>query len=278
MQEYSENLYISFKGKGVHYGKDVTMHVIPRNTGGIIFKRTDVVENNEIQALYNNITATTLNSTLSNGNTSVATIEHLMAGLFGVGLKNALILIDGPEVPLMDGGSSDFLFGLEVIKIPTQNTKKLFIKKEIRVENNDSYIIVQPNDCLEVICEIQFREKFIGNQKISFNENKDSFKEIFSHAKTFGHISQVEQMQESGLCLGGDIYSAIIFDDNQILSPSFTYNHDDFIKHKLLDFLGDIHITPYNIKAKFECYKPSHKLNNMLISKIFESTNNYEIL
>ena len=277
MQEYSENRGVNFTGKGVHYGKDVNITIIPRQNGGIIFKRVDIAHNNEIDATYNNVSKTLLNTTISNGNTSVATIEHLMSALFGLKIKNALILIDGPEVPLMDGGSSDFIFGLECITIPKQHTPSLFLQEEIKVELQDSYIIAKPSQNLKITCIIDFKLPFIGKQQIVFDETTHNFKEEISHAKTFGHITQIEQMQKQGICLGGDVYSATVFNDTEILSPAFSYNKDDFVKHKLLDFIGDISLSPYNIKAEFECYKPSHQINNLLISKIFSNSSKFVI-
>ncbi len=183
MQEYSENRGVNFTGKGVHYGKDVNITIIPRQNGGIIFKRVDIAHNNEIAATYNNVSKTLLNTTISNGNTSVATIEHLMSALFGLKIKNALILIDGPEVPLMDGGSSDFIFGLECITIPKQHTPSLFLQEEIKVELQDSYIIAKPSQNLKITCIIDFKLPFIGKQQIVFDETTHNFKEEISHAK-----------------------------------------------------------------------------------------------
>lgn len=282
MQEFFEKDYnsycndpqkISFCGIGVHYGKSVNMTVIPKEKGGVIFKRTDIEGDNEILANFSNVSKTTLNTTISNGNVSVSTIEHFMAALFAVNLRNAVILIDGPEVPLMDGGSSDFIFGLECIKIPKQDIQKFFVKKEIRVDLNDSYITAKPSNTLKIKCIIDFPHPQIGKQEIIFEDGTNNFKEEFSHAKTFGHIEQVKQMQTSqGICFGGDIFSAMVFDDEKIISPQFSYNIDDFVKHKLLDFIGDISLLPFDIVGEFECCKSSHKINNMLTYKIFEDT------
>lgn len=268
---YDEKPSVNFTGKGVHYGKDVNITIIPMETDGIVFKRVDVPQNNEIQALYGNVVASSLNTTITNGNVGVATVEHLMAALFACKIKHAVILIDGAEVPLMDGGSSDFIFGLESISIPKQVSENLFIQKEIKVELGDSYIVAKPSRYLKINCTIDFPLPFIGKQTFVFDETKNSFKEEISHSKTFGHLTHIEKMQKEGICLGGDLYSAIVFDDEKILSPSFSYNKNDFVKHKILDFIGDISLAPCNIKAEFECYKPSHKLNNLLISKIFKT-------
>jgi UDP-3-O-[3-hydroxymyristoyl] N-acetylglucosamine deacetylase len=268
---YAEKPSVKFTGKGVHYGKDVNITIVPMESGGIVFKRIDIPENNEIQALYSNVVASSLNTTITNGNVSVATVEHLMAGLFACQIKHAVILIDGAEVPLMDGGSSDFIFGLESISVPKQGSENLLLQKEVKVGLGDSYIIAKPFRHLKIDCTIDFHLPFIGKQTFVFDETKNSFKEEISHAKTFGHLAHIEKMQKEGICLGGDLYSAIIFDDEKILSPNFLYNKNDFVKHKILDFIGDISLSPYNIKAEFECYKPSHKLNNLLISKIFET-------
>ncbi len=275
MQEHFENS-ITFFGKGVHYNKDTRMTVIPQSSGGIVFKRTDI-EAKPIIANYANVGQMQLNTTISNGKDSIATIEHLMAAFFYFKLKNAIILIDGPEIPLMDGGSNDFIFGLEMLKMPEQVTKKLILKREIKVMLNDSHIIGKPSNEFEVLCEIDFPNSPIGNQVKKFNESTHNFKDKISYAKTFGHIHQIQSMNVRGICLGGDLFSAIIFNDTEIISPSYTHTKMDFVRHKILDFIGDIHITDYEIKGSFECYKSSHALNNMLLREIFCDPNNFEI-
>ena len=275
MQEYFENS-ITFFGKGVHYNKDTRMTIIPQSSGGIVFKMTDASE--PIIAHYTNVHQMQLNTTISNGTHSISTIEHLMAAFFYFKLKNAIILIDGPEIPLMDGGSNDFIFGLEILKMPEQNTKKITLKREIKVTLSDSYIIAKPSDEFEILCEIDFPKSPIGRQTKKFNETKQSFKDTLSYAKTFGHIHQIEAMNAKGICLGGDIFSAIVFNDTEILSPPYTHTKMDFVRHKILDFIGDIHISEFEIQASFECYKSSHALNNILMREIFSDTNNFEII
>ena len=275
MQEHFENS-ITFFGKGVHYNKDTSMTIIPQSSGGIVFKMTDASE--PIIAHYTNVHQMQLNTTISNGKHSISTIEHLMAAFFYFKLKNAIILIDGPELPLMDGGSNDFIFGLEILKIPEQITKKLILKHEIKVTLNDSYIIAKPSNEFEILCEIDFPNSPIGTQVKQFNESKHNFKDTISYAKTFGHINQIEAMNAKGICLGGDIFSAIVYNDTEILSPSYTHAKMDFVRHKILDFIGDIHISDYEIHGSFECYKSSHALNNMLMREIFSNTNNFEII
>ncbi len=271
---------ITFFGRGVHYNQSTNMTVIPTGSGGVIFKRTDI-DNAEIHANYINVFHTQLSTTITNGTHSVSTIEHLMAAFSYFKLKNAMILIDGPEVPLMDGGSNDFIFGLEILDIPEQHTQKLILKKEIKVELNDSYIIAKPNEkpneTFKVVCKIDFENPIIGKQVNEFNENAHNFKEKISHAKTFGHIKQIEAMNAKGICLGGDIFSAIVFNDSEIISPSYTHKKTDFVLHKILDFIGDLQISPFEIMGTFECYKSSHSLNNLLMRTIFSDENNFEI-
>lgn len=267
---------ITFVGKGVHYNKPTTITVIPTKSDGIIFRRTDL-NNKDFTASYTNIQHTQLNTTIKNGNDSISTIEHLMAAFYYMRIKNAIILIDGQEIPLMDGGSNDFIFGLETLDIPPQTIPKLFIKNEIKVELNDSYIIANPNSTFEVNFTIDFQNSPIGKQEKTFTQAKHNFKEKISHAKTFGHTKQIEEMNKNGICLGGDIFSATIFNDNEIISPSYTYSKMDFVRHKILDFIGDIHTSPYEIIGNFQCYKSSHILNNKLMHQIFSNPNNYTI-
>ena len=276
MQEHFENS-ITFFGKGVHYNKDTRMTVIPTSSGGIVFHRTDI-ECEPIVAHYANVHQTQLSTTIGTKEKTVSTIEHLMAAFYYFNLKNAKIIIDGPEIPLMDGGSNDFIFGLEMLKIPERNTPKLLLKKEISVQFNDSKITAKPSENFEVSFKIEFENSPIGTQTNTFNEKKHNFKDTISYAKTFGHIAQIQQMNKLGICLGGDIFSAIVFNDTEILSPSYTHTKMDFVRHKILDFIGDLHITDFEIKGIFECYKSSHALNNALLREIFSDENNFEII
>lgn len=278
MQEHSYGNSVHMSGVGVHFGKNVNMEIIPKNSGGIVFERIDLNPRIQIPALYSNVGSTDSNTTITKGDAKIATIEHLMAALYACNIRHAHILIDGAEVPLMDGGSNDFIFGLKCLGTIKTVLPKLILTKELKVELKDSYIKATPAEHLEIRCIVDFPVHFIGRQSIVFNETKHSFKEYISHAKTFGHIDFVRKMQEMGIAQGGDIYSAIIFDNEKVMSPDFSYNKDDFAKHKILDFIGDISLCEYDIKGHFECYKPSHHLNNLLIYKIFEDRNNYQII
>lgn len=278
MQEHSVKHSVKFSGIGVHFGKNIDMEIIQTESGGIVFVRTDLNNNVEIPALYINVVATNSNTTIGKDNVKVATVEHFMAAIYACGIRNAKILINGAEVPLMDGGSSDFIFGLDASGMNKQKTSRLILKKEIAVEHKDSYIKATPLDRLQIHSIIDFSGTSIGRQEAFFCENTHSFKEYISHAKTFSHIDFVRKMQEAGIAQGGDVYSAIIFDNEKVLSPKFSYNQNDFSKHKILDFIGDISLCQHDIKGHFECYKSSHNINNMLIYKIFENKENYEIV
>lgn len=285
MQEHSFQPSVKFSGIGVHFGKNIDMHIVQTQGNGIVFIRTDL-SNIEIPALYTNVIATNSNTTIGTDggkehgkeNAKIATIEHLMAALYACNIKHAQIFINSSEIPLMDGGSNDFIFGLEAAGFQPQKAQNLILKKEILVEKGDSHIKATPLNSLSIHSIIEFAGTSIGRQEIKFNETQHSFREYISYAKTFSHINFVRQMQAAGIAQGGDIYSATIFDNETVLSPKFSYNESDMPKHKILDFIGDISLCPYNIKGHFECYKSSHKINNMLISKIFEDKQNYEII
>lgn len=278
MQEYFHGDSVSFSGIGVHFGANVKMEIIPQSSGGIVFERMDLNPTIQIPALYSNVESTNSNTTIAKNGAKVGTIEHLMAALYACNIRHAHIFIDGAEVPLMEGGSNDFIFGIECLGITNKTSSRLVLNKEITVEYKDSYIKARPAEHLEITCIIDFPVQFIGKQSTIFDETKHSFKEYISHAKTFSHIDFVHKMQAMGIAKGGDVYSAIIFDNEKVISPNFSYNKDDFAKHKILDFVGDISICEYDIKGQFECYKTSHQLNNILISKIFEDKKNYQVI
>lgn len=273
---------ISSKGVGIHYNKLVNLKLKPApENSGIVFIRTDILEkNNKIKVCANSIDTGALSTKLKNEDgIFVATVEHLISAIHCFKINNLIIEIDGPEVPIMDGGSEDFCFMLECAGTVTQNAPKHKIKllKEIKVKNGEAYIIAKPSNNIKINFVSDFPSNKIKEQSFSFDLEKQDFVKEISSAKTIANILEVETLQKMGMGLGGSLQNTMVYNENSILNESYSYNINDFVKHKILDFMGDIYLECMEVIAEFECYKSGHKLNHALICEILK-TNNYQLI
>lgn len=273
---------MSCYGIGVHSGQrtQLTLKPAPSNTG-IVCIRTDVSSvNNVIAATYNNVSETTLSTTIQNDtNIKISTIEHLMAALWGCGIDNVIIELDGPEVPIMDGSSKPFVFLIECAGTKILNTpRKTFkIMKDIHISHNDAEIIVTPHESFAVNVEIEFTSKAIGKQTMSLDD-ASFFKEEIASARTFGFMHEVEYLRTKGLAKGASLENAIGIENDIIINPEGLRFSNEFARHKLLDSVGDFYTAGGTIEGNFTCTKSGHNLNNMLLRHIFDNPNNYQIL
>ena len=279
MSQTTVNRAVSCYGIGVHSGRMVQLTLKPakKNTG-ITFIRTDVSEDNAIRATWDNVIEAELCTSVANSTTKVSTIEHLMAAICGCGIDNVIAEVNGPEVPIMDGSSKAFVFmiecaGLKFLNAPRKNVKLL---KSVMVQQAGSIVEVNPSKELRIDLSIDFPNKVIGFQSISFNA-ASSFKEEIASARTFGFIGDLELLQSKGLAKGASLDNAIGIEGERILNREKLRFKDEFARHKLLDALGDFYIAGAPIAGHFVCDKPSHYLNNLLIRKVFSDTANYSI-
>lgn len=272
---------VSCYGIGVHSGKRTQLTLKPSTAGtGVVFIRSDITEvDNVITANYLNVSETTLSTTISNNaNSKVSTIEHLMAALSGCGISNVIVELDGEEVPIMDGSAKPFVFmiecaGTRFLSAPAANLK---ILREVSVEYKDAFARVSPSESFAIDMTINFDHKAIGYQKKVFYAS-DSFKDCISGARTFGFINELEYLKSKGLAKGASLENAVGLDENQILNEEGLRFNDEFVRHKLLDAVGDFFTSAVPIIGYFECYKTGHSLNNNLLRKIFSDHNNYQI-
>lgn len=274
------NYPMSCYGFGMHSGKTCQVTLKPAKADeGIVFIRTDVVDiNNAIYASYKNVAETHFSTNLVNqSNVKIATVEHLMAALYGSGIDNLIIEVDGPEIPIMDGSSRPFVFMLDCAGKRLLNKKKRHIKilKELTVEANDSYIHLSPSNNLKVEASIDFPTKAIGKQYMMFDDSA-SFENQIASARTFGFTSELKYLNSKGLGLGVSLQNAIGIDENDNVLTELRFD-DEFVRHKILDSVGDFY-TAGNFMGHFRCHKSSHYLNNQILHKIFESSNNYKVV
>ena len=273
---------IVITGIGLHTGKDVKIIIQPANNdNGIKFIRTDIEKNNIIEALWSNVTSTNLSTTISNEKgISVSTIEHLMSALSGMHIDNANILIDNFEVPIMDGSSFPFVKSFESTGILHQeeDRKVILVKKEIQVFKNDSFAKIIPNKQFAIDFEIDFESNLIKKQACQLQLVNGNYKSDISTARTFGFEKDVDLLRANGLALGGSLDNAVVVGENKILNEDGLRFEDEFVRHKILDSIGDLYLAGKPIYGYFYGNKSGHFLNNQLLRKIFSDKSNYEII
>ncbi|WP_395477607.1 UDP-3-O-acyl-N-acetylglucosamine deacetylase [Rickettsia endosymbiont of Pantilius tunicatus] len=283
MQQVTLSKPVSCYGIGVHSGKRTQLTIEPtKENTGIIFVRTDISsENNYIEAKYFNVSDTLLSTTISNSNKiQVSTIEHIMAALWGCGIDNAIIKIDGPEVPIMDGSSKPFVFMIECAGKKLQNAPKKYLKilKEVTAAHKDCELICRPSDHMKIDLTIDFNSKAIGRQSLVFSK-QESFNDNIADARTFGFTKDVDYLQSKGLALGASFENAIGIDDqDKVLNPDGLRYQDEFVRHKLLDLFGDLYTSGNNIISSINGYKTSHALNNELLQRIFSDSTSHKFV
>ena len=273
---------IFFKGVGLHSGLDVNLTLKPADPNtGILFKRIDLNNNNEIIPNYLNVSNTSLNTTVSNKyGVKVSTIEHLMGALFGMGIDNALIEIDNEEVPILDGSAKIFVekiinSGLIISKTPIKIIK---ILKKVEFKDGERFISIEPSKLnLNINYELKYKNKTIGNQVNSIKVYEDDLTNIFN-SRTFCLFEDIEMIKKNGLAKGGSLENAVVVKDDKILNASGLRNDKEFVNHKILDCIGDLFTSGYRIVGNVICSQGGHYLTNQLLNKIFENNDNFSFI
>ena len=270
-------------GIGLHTGKNINMELLPSNINtGISFIRTDIDPENVISASAENVGDTTLSTALVKDDIKISTIEHLLSAIAGLGVDNCLIKVDGPEIPIMDGSSSPFVFLIQSAGIEEQDSLKKFIKvkKEISVTRGDAYAKIKPFNGFKVSYKVDFDHpvhKGLPSESI-IDFSTTSFVKEVCRARTFGNASDLEELRSQNLALGASISNAIAFGDDKILNEEGLRFNDEIVKHKMLDAIGDLYLLGHNLIGEFSGFKSGHALNNQLLKKIIEQDNAYEII
>jgi len=275
---------ISMVGIGLHSGKKVNMTFLPApvNTG-IIYRRVDLTPSVDIPADAKLVRETTLCTCLidDQGN-KISTVEHISAALAGFGIDNAIIEVDAPEIPIMDGSASPFVFLLQSAGVQEQNSPKRFIriKNKIRIEDGDKWAEFVPYNGFKVDYAIDFAHPEIMNTKQHFTMDfsNSSFVHEISRARTFGFMRDIELLRANNLALGGSMENAVVLDEYRILNPDGLRVENEFVKHKVLDALGDLYLAGHGIIGEFRAYKAGHAINNMLVRELLAQTSAYEII
>ena len=268
---------IGCSGIGLHSGRklSMTLHPAEANTG-IVFQRSDLGDDSgTISASWENVVDTRMATTLGNANGAcVATVEHLMAALAGCGIDNAIVEINGPEVPVMDGSSAPFVFLVECAGLRLQEAPRLAIKinKPIMVGDDRKFISIYPDDAFSVSFEIDFDDSPMAQQQLSLRLVNGTFKTEIARARTFGFAHEVDALREAGLARGGSLDNAVVINGNKVLNGDGLRYSDEFVRHKILDCVGDLYLAGAPIIGAVNALRSGHALNNSLLHALFDNT------
>lgn len=277
------NNMIRATGVGLHTGEKVylTLHPAPVNTG-IIFRRTDLDPVVEIIAKAENVGETTLSTTLMNGDVKVSTVEHLLSAMAGLGIDNAIIDVTAPEVPIMDGSAGPFVFLLQSAGIREQDEPKQFIRitRPVTVTDGDKVATFRPYNGFKVTFSIDFDHPVFHNRthKAELDFCTTSFVKEVSRARTFGFMHEIEYLRSKGLARGGSMDNAIVVDEYQVLNEDGLRYEDEFVKHKILDVIGDLYLLGNSLIGEFVAHKSGHGLNNTSLRELIAQKDAWEVV
>ena len=271
---------ILLDGVGLHSGKPVRVRLCPAPThAGIVFVRTDLEGSPEVSAHYKNIVNTQLATTLGLAGVTVSTVEHLLAALQGAGVDNVRVELDGPEVPVMDGSAAIFYDAIQQVGVMTQLETRpiLALRKKVEIKIDEKWAVAAPSARLEIHGSIEWDHPLIGYQEFHYQEGKTPFEEIAA-ARTFGFLRDVDALKSKGLARGGSLENAVVLDQSQILNPGGLRYTDEFVRHKVLDALGDFKLAGIAIQGFFRLHRAGHDLHSQLLTEIFKNPDHFEII
>ncbi len=270
---------VELVGIGLHKGSPVKLRLEPlASNSGIIFYRNDV--DVAIALKPENVVDTKMATVIGKDGYVISTIEHLLSAVYAYGIDNLKIIVDADEVPVMDGSSASFCMLLDEAGIVELDVPKkiMRIKKEIEVVEGDKYVKLSPASDLKYNFTIKFPHPVINEQAYILKFTKDSYKKEISRARTFGFLHEVQYLRSKGLALGGSLENAIVLDEKKILNPEGLRFEDEFVRHKILDAIGDMSLVGMNFIGNYEALAGSHDLNHKLTLELLKSPENYEIV
>ena len=273
---------ITFEGVALHSGKLVNMQIKPSQPNtGIVFKRIDLKNNNIVIPGVFNVSSAIFCTTISNDyGVKISTIEHLMGAFYGTGIDNALVEVDGDELPILDGSAKHYVdaidkSGLEISNLPIKVIK---IEKEINFKDGNKFISLEPSKLsLDIDFEIKYNNSLIGKQRNLVKVYEDDLSSIFN-SRTFCLYEDIDKLKKMNLAKGGSLENAIVVQDEEILNKEGLRNKLEFVNHKILDCMGDLYLSGYKIIGKLTCSQGGHKLTNQLLRKVFASNTNFSII
>jgi UDP-3-O-[3-hydroxymyristoyl] N-acetylglucosamine deacetylase len=270
-------------GVGLHTGDKIYLTLRPAPIdSGIVFRRVDLPEPVEVQACPQNVTDTRFSTTIEKDGVRISTIEHLMSAFAGLGIDNAIVELTAPEVPIMDGSAGPFVFLLQSAGIEAQSAPKRFlrIKRPVKVEEDNKWASFQPFNGFKVSFTIDFDHPAFENtgKEASMDFSTTSFVKEVSRARTFGFMSDLESLQRNGFARGGGFDNAIVMDDYRVLNEDGLRYEDEFVKHKILDAIGDLYLLGHPLVGEFKAYRSGHYLNNCLLRELLKQEDAWELV
>ncbi|GAB4387758.1 MAG: UDP-3-O-acyl-N-acetylglucosamine deacetylase [Thermodesulfovibrionales bacterium] len=267
-----------FEGTGLHTGEHVTMRLRPApKDSGVVFYRSD--KGAYINASITSISDTAFAMTLGSNGTRIKTVEHILAAVSGLGIDNLVIEVDGPEVPILDGSSAGFVEKILDAGIVRQDSQRLYARviKPLVFKNGHSEIAAFPYEGRRFTCRIHFDHKFLGSQELSIELEEGSFARELAPARTFGFLENVESLRAAGLAKGGSLENAVILSDEGVLNSTGLRFEDEFVRHKMLDFIGDISLIGFPIFGHIVASRSGHSANLGFVRKFLDSPDCWEI-
>jgi UDP-3-O-[3-hydroxymyristoyl] N-acetylglucosamine deacetylase len=274
---------IKATGIGLHTGKKVTMSLRPAPVdAGIVFRRVDLASAADIRASADAVTDTRLCSALESNGAKVATVEHLMSALAGLGIDNLYVDLSGPEVPIMDGSAAPFVFLLQSAGLEELNAPKKFfrVRRAVEVRDGDKWARFDPYDGFRLTFSIIFDHPVFdrAGQTITVDLAETSYAKEVARARTFGFVQDVEAMRNAGLALGGSLDNAVVLDEYRVLNTDGLRYADEFVKHKVLDAIGDLYLVGHPLIGAFSAHKSGHALNNQLLRALMADLEAWELV
>ena len=262
-------------GIGLHSGRKVRLTLRPANPDtGLVYSRVDMDPPVVMQAEATRVNDTRMATTLNEGNVKISTIEHLMSALSGFGIDNCYIDVDAPEIPIMDGSGASFVFLIQAAGILEQDAPKRFVrvKRPVEVREGDKWARLEPHEGFKLAFSIDFGHPAIDAtaQFVEVDLAKETYMSAVSRARTFGFVNDVEMLRSIGLALGGSLENAIVMDEFRVLNSDGLRSDDEFVKHKILDAMGDLYVLGHPLLAAYSAFKSGHALNNKLLRTLLD--------
>ncbi len=272
---------VTFSGVGVHSGKNAEVTLRPAEAGtGIVFHRTDMTPPVSIEANAANVVNTRLSTTIGKNGAIVATVEHLMASLRGLGIDNVHVDINGPEVPIMDGSAAPFVRGIEAAGVQSlgKPRKYLVVKKPVTISDGDKSVSIIPSRFFKISFDMRFNHPVVSNQFRSVKLDAETFSHEVAAARTFGFLAEVETLRANGLAQGGSLENVVVIGNEGILNPEGLRFEDEFVRHKILDAVGDFSMAGYHIIGHIKAFKSGHDLNHKLVNRLLAEKESWKLV
>lgn len=283
MKQHTIRNSIKAHGIGAHTGLEITLtvHPAPENFG-IVFRRIDLNPSIDIPAQFQFVGDTSFSTNLVQGGVRIGTVEHLLSAFYGLGIDNALVEVDAPELPIMDGSSANYAFLIQAAGIVEQSALKKFIliKKPVRVQEGDRWAQLEPYNGFKVAYTLDYNHPFFKTipQTAEVDFNQACYLREVSRARTFGFLSDYEWLKSKNLALGSSLENAVVLDDEGVVNKGGLRTQDEFVKHKILDAIGDLYLSGFHFMGAFSGYKSGHAINHLLIKQLFLEPDAWDVV